>query len=35
VARHSQMLADDVQRFLSGKRPKNLVNAEVWKEGVP
>ena len=35
VARHSQMLADDVQRFLGGKRPKNLVNAEVWKEGVP
>jgi len=35
VARHSQMIADDVQRFLRGKRPRNLMNPEVWEAGVP
>ena len=35
VARHSQMIADDVQRFLRGERPRNLMNPEVWGEGVP
>ena len=35
VARHSQMIADDVQRFLRGERPRNLMNLEVWEAGVP
>ena len=30
VARHSNMIADDIDRFLSGERPRNLVNPEVW-----
>ncbi|MBM4432744.1 MAG: hypothetical protein FJ025_01930 [Chloroflexi bacterium] len=32
VRRYSDMLVDDIERFLSGKRPKNLVNPEVWKK---
>ncbi len=35
VARHSQMIADDVQRFLRGEHPRNLMNPEVWGKGVP
>ena len=31
VLRHSQMMADDIERFLKGERPKNLVNPQVWK----
>jgi len=31
VLRHSQMMADDIERFLKGKRPRNLVNPQVWK----
>lgn len=31
VARHSQMIADDIERFLNGERPKNLVNPQAWK----
>ncbi|MEE8471494.1 MAG: NAD(P)-dependent oxidoreductase, partial [Dehalococcoidia bacterium] len=34
VARHSQMIADDVERFLRGERPKNLVNPQVWDDNV-
>ena len=34
VKRYSQMMAEDIERFISGKRPKNLVNPEVWKENV-
>lgn len=30
VMRHSQMIADDVERFLRGERPRNLVNPKVW-----
>ena len=30
VARHSQMILDDITRFLRGKRPHNLVNSVVW-----
>ena len=32
IERHSRMMADDVQRFLAGARPKNLVNPDVWEE---
>jgi D-3-phosphoglycerate dehydrogenase len=31
VLRHSQMMADDIERFLRGERPRNLVNPQVWK----
>ena len=31
IERHSQMMTDDIQRFLAGKRPKNLVNVEAWE----
>jgi D-3-phosphoglycerate dehydrogenase len=34
VARHSQMIADDIQRFLAGQRPQNMLNPEVWEKGV-
>jgi D-3-phosphoglycerate dehydrogenase len=32
VARHSRMIVEDIERFLDGKRPVNLVNTEVWKQ---
>lgn len=35
IARHSQMMVDDIHRFLRGERPKNLVNPQVWKQGAP
>lgn len=31
IGRHSQMMADDIVRFLDGKRPLNLVNPEIWE----
>ena len=31
VLRHSKMMAADIERFLRGERPKNLVNPQVWK----
>jgi D-3-phosphoglycerate dehydrogenase len=31
VLRHSRMMADDIEMFLKGERPKNLVNPQVWK----
>lgn len=31
VKRHSRMMTDDILRFLSDKRPVNLVNPDVWK----
>jgi len=31
VLRHSEMMADDIERFLKGERPKNLANPRVWK----
>jgi D-3-phosphoglycerate dehydrogenase len=31
VLRHSQMMAADIERFLKGERPRNLVNPQVWK----
>jgi D-3-phosphoglycerate dehydrogenase len=30
VERHSAMIVDDLQRFLCGRRPRRLVNPEVW-----
>lgn len=30
VTRHSQTIADDIQRFLRGERPRHLVNPQVW-----
>jgi D-3-phosphoglycerate dehydrogenase len=30
VERHSRMIADDIERFLSGERPENLLNPKVW-----
>ena len=30
VERHSQMMTEDILRFLEGTRPKYLVNPEVW-----
>jgi phosphoglycerate dehydrogenase-like enzyme len=30
VQRHSEMITDDILRFLDDQRPNNLVNSEVW-----
>ena len=30
IGRHSRMIVDDIERFLRGERPVNLVNPEVW-----
>lgn len=30
VERHSHMIADDIERFLRGERPKNLLNPQAW-----
>ena len=32
VKRYSQMMAEDIERFIDGRRPQNLVNPEVWTE---
>ena len=34
IVRHSQMMADDIDRFLKGRRPKNLLNPQAWRKGV-
>jgi D-3-phosphoglycerate dehydrogenase len=34
VERHSSMIADDIERFLGGERPKNLLNPQVWNRFV-
>jgi D-3-phosphoglycerate dehydrogenase len=34
VVRHSQMMADDIERFLRGQRPKNVLNPQVWEKVV-
>lgn len=31
VERHSQMITEDIFRFLEGKRPLNLLNPEAWR----
>ena len=33
IVRHSQMMADDIDRFLKGRRPKNLLNPQAWGKG--
>ncbi|MCK4361986.1 MAG: 2-hydroxyacid dehydrogenase [Dehalococcoidia bacterium] len=30
VERHSHMIADDIERFLKGERPENLLNPQAW-----
>lgn len=30
VARHSLMMAEDIERFVRGQRPKNLLNPKAW-----
>jgi len=34
VARHSLMMAEDIERFVRRQRPKNLLNPEVWERVV-
>ena len=31
IARHSRMMANDIQRFLSGQKPLHLVNQNAWQ----
>ena len=31
IERHSRLMADDILGFLEGRRPKHLVNPEVWE----
>ena len=33
VERHSKMMADDILRFVGGRRPANLVNPRAWRQG--
>lgn len=33
VARHSRMVAEDLERFARGRRPHRLANPEVWRHG--
>ncbi len=33
IMRHSQMMVADIERFLAGKRPKNLLNPQAWGKG--
>lgn len=33
VRRHSLMMAEDIERFLQGQRPHNLVNPAAWRPG--
>ena len=35
VARYSRMMVEDIERFIDGKQPKNLVNPEAWGRNVP
>lgn len=34
VKRYSQMMVEDIERFIDGKQPKNLVNPEAWGKSV-
>lgn len=34
IARYSRMMTEDIERFLEGRQPLNLVNREVWKQDV-
>ena len=33
IERHSKLMVEDIQRFLAGQRPNNLVNTEAWSTG--
>lgn len=30
ILRYSRMIADDIERFIRGERPKNLINPQAW-----
>ena len=32
IERHSQMIADDIEKFIRGERPTNMLNPEVWDQ---
>jgi D-3-phosphoglycerate dehydrogenase len=34
ITRHSQMLVEDIERFMKGERPRNLVNPQAWRGSV-
>jgi phosphoglycerate dehydrogenase-like enzyme len=34
VERHSRMIADDIESFLRGERPRNLINPQAWNRVV-
>jgi D-3-phosphoglycerate dehydrogenase len=34
IHRYSQMIADDIERFIGGEQPKNLMNPQVWDRDV-
>lgn len=34
VERYSKTMMEEIERFISGKRPHNLINPEAWKENV-
>jgi len=35
VKRYSEIMAQEIERFVEGKRPQNLVNSQAWRENVP
>jgi len=35
VKRHSESMAQEIERFIEGKRPRNLVNPQAWREDAP
>jgi D-3-phosphoglycerate dehydrogenase len=34
IERHSAMMLHDIERFIQGKRPRHLVNPQVWRRRV-
>ena len=34
IERHSLMIAEDIERFIKGERPKNLLNPQAWNKVV-
>ena len=34
IERHSLMIAEDIERFIKGERPKNLLNPQAWDKVV-
>jgi len=35
IKRYSEIMAQEIERFVEGKRPQNLVNTQVWREDAP